>query len=184
LPFFTTWNNNNIAPAIATCLENPDLIQFRSMAKYFTYNDQEISVGDTIRVHFKISEDEGKIQTQAFEGLVIGIDNRESNKSVTVRKIASDNIGVERIFPLQSPYVISLELKRKGDVRRAKLNYLRGRVGRGATKVKESFENAATQVPDVAPKTVSTKGAPRTQAAKAAAKAVPKTAVKTAPKAK
>src|SRR3989338_8220680 len=104
------------------------------MAKYFTYNDQEISVGDTIRVHVKISEEDGKIQTQAFEGLVIGVDNRESNKSVTVRKIASDNIGVERIFPLQSPYVIKLELKRKGDVRRAKLNYLRKRVGRGATK--------------------------------------------------
>ena len=154
------------------------------MAKYFTYNDQEISVGDTIRVHFKISEEDGKIQTQAFEGLVIGVDNRESNKSVTVRKIASDNIGVERIFPLQSPYVIKLELKRKGDVRRAKLNYLRGRVGRGATKVKESFENATTVAPVVAPKTASTKGAPRTKAAKAAAKTAPKTAVKTASKTK
>lgn len=136
------------------------------MAKYFTYNDQQISVGDTIRVHFKISEEEGKIQTQAFEGLVIGVDNRESNKSVTVRKIASDNIGVERIFPLQSPYVIKLELKRKGDVRRAKLNYLRKRVGRGATKVKESFDNAETVAP-VITSTVVSKGAPRTKTAKA-----------------
>lgn len=135
------------------------------MAKYFTYNDQQISVGDTIRVHFKISEEEGKIQTQAFEGLVIGVDNRESNKSVTVRKIASDNIGVERIFPLQSPYVIKLELKRKGDVRRAKLNYLRKRVGRGATKVKESFDNAETIAP-VITSTVVSKGAPKTKAVK------------------
>lgn len=136
------------------------------MAKYFTYNDQQISVGDTIRVHFKISEEDGKIQTQAFEGLVIGVDNRESNKSVTVRKIASDNIGVERIFPLQSPYVVKLELKRKGDVRRAKLNYLRKRVGRGATKVKESFDNAETVAP-VITSTVASKGAPRTKTAKA-----------------
>ena len=109
------------------------------MAKYFTYNDQSISVGDTIRVHFRISEDEGKIQTQAFEGIVIGVDNRESNKSVTVRKMASDNVGVERIFPLDSPYVINLELKRAGDVRRSKLGYLRARIGHGATKVKEAF---------------------------------------------
>lgn len=155
------------------------------MAKYFTYNNQEISVGDTIRVHMKISEEDGKIQTQAFEGLVIGVDNRESNKSVTVRKIASDNIGVERIFPLQSPYVVNLELKRKGDVRRAKLGYLRGRVGRGATKVKESFDNVETVAPGTTQKTVSTKGAPRTQAAKAAAKtAATKSSAKVAPKTK
>ena len=146
------------------------------MAKYFTYNDQHISVGDTIRVHVKISEEDGKIQTQAFEGLVIGVDNRESNKSVTVRKIASDNIGVERIFPLQSPYVIKLELKRKGDVRRAKLNYLRKRVGRGATKVKESFDNAKTVAPVVTSNVVS-KGAPRTKTAKAKSSPA-KTAIK------
>lgn len=117
------------------------------MAKYFTLNNQDFSVGDTVRVHFKIGEDDGKIQTQAFEGIIIAVDGRESNKSVTVRKIGADSIGVERIFPLNSPAVVKLELKRKGDVRRAKLSYLRARVGRGATKVKESFDGAETSAP-------------------------------------
>lgn len=115
------------------------------MAKYFTYNDQVVSVGDTVRVHVKIGEDDGKIQTQAFEGIVIAVDGRESNKAFIVRKIAVDNIGVERIFPVGSPSIIKLEIKRKGDVRRAKLNYLRKRIGHGATKVKESFDNATSQ---------------------------------------
>lgn len=113
------------------------------MAKYFTDNNQSYSVGDTVRVLVKIGEDEGKIQTQAFEGIIIAVDGRESNKSFTVRKIAADNVGVERIFPLQSPFVVKIELKRKGDVRRAKLTYLRGRIGHGATKVRERFDSAS-----------------------------------------
>lgn len=113
------------------------------MAKYMKYNDQEVSVGDTVRVYVKISEEDGKIQTQAFEGIVIAIDGRESNKSFTVRKLAVDNIGVERIFPVGSPYIVKFELKKKGDVRRAKLNYLRARVGKQASKVRELFDKVA-----------------------------------------
>lgn len=115
------------------------------MAKYFTYNDQQVSVGDTVRVHVKIGEEDGKIQTQAYEGIVIAVDGRESNKSFTVRKLAADGVGVERIFPVESPSLIKFEIKRKGDVRRAKLNYLRTRIGHGATKVKESFDGASTK---------------------------------------
>jgi len=97
--------------------------------------DQSISVGDTIRVHqkFKVGE---KTQSQVFEGLVIGIKGRGDNKSFTVRKIASDAIGVEKIWPVNSPNITKVTLKKTGNTRRAKLYYLRDRIGKEALKVK------------------------------------------------
>lgn len=110
------------------------------MAKYFTYQGKSISVGDVVRVHQKIQEDTEKFRIQIFEGIIIAVNNREKNKSIVVRKMAVGSIGVERIFPVESPNVTKIEVKEKGDVRRAKLFYLRGRVGKKAMKVKRKSE--------------------------------------------
>jgi large subunit ribosomal protein L19 len=90
--------------------------------------------GDTVRVHHRIREGE-KERTQIFEGVVIKIKNCGHRTSFTVRKI-SYGIGVEKIFPLHSPVVEKVELKQQGKVRRAKLYYLRDKIGKAA-KIKE-----------------------------------------------
>jgi large subunit ribosomal protein L19 len=106
------------------------------MAQDFTFGEKLIHVGDTVRVHQEIVEGDKK-RIQVFEGVVIAIKNRGQGKSFTVRKIASGGVGVEKIYPVMMPGIKKIEVKRKGDVKRAKLYYLRDRVGRGATKVKE-----------------------------------------------
>lgn len=93
-----------------------------------------IEPGDTVRVHQRITEGEGKEQrtrTQVFEGIVIGRRGRAINDMLTVRRVTYGT-AVERIFPVHSPTVEKIEVIRKGDVRRAKLYYLRDRVGRAA----------------------------------------------------
>jgi len=92
--------------------------------------------GDTVRVHYRIVEGE-KTRTQPFDGVVISKKGEGMSKTFMVRKIGTDGIGVERIFPLHSPNIQKLEVIKHGKSRRAKLYYLRGRVGRAATKVKE-----------------------------------------------
>jgi large subunit ribosomal protein L19 len=87
--------------------------------------------GDLIRVEF-ISLGEKKEKATVFEGIVMGIRGREENKSFTVRRIGAGGIGVERIFPMHSPLITKITVKRRGNVRRAKLNYLRKRIGRAA----------------------------------------------------
>jgi len=90
--------------------------------------------GDTVRVHFKIIE--GKTaRVQAYEGLVICFKNAGIGRTFTVRK-NSYGVGVERVFPVNSPRVQKVEVLRPGKVRRAKLYYIRGKVGK-ASKVKE-----------------------------------------------
>jgi len=106
------------------------------MAKFFTHQDQEISVGDTIKVHQEILEGEKK-RIQIFEGIVIAIKNRGTGQSFTVRKIGANSIGVEKIFPVALPSIVKIEVKRTGKVRRSKLYFLRERIGKRATKVKE-----------------------------------------------
>ena len=96
----------------------------------------EFSPGDTIVVQVKVREGERE-RLQAFEGVVIAKRNRGLNSSFTVRKI-SHGEGVERVFQTYSPVVDSVELKRRGDVRRAKLYYLRGRTGKAA-RIKEKI---------------------------------------------
>jgi len=96
----------------------------------------EFSPGDTIVVQVKVREGERE-RLQAFEGVVIAKRNRGLNSSFTVRKI-SHGEGVERVFQTYSPVVDSLKVKRRGDVRRAKLYYLRGRTGKGA-RIKEKI---------------------------------------------
>lgn len=90
----------------------------------------EFTPGDTIKVFFKIIEGE-KERTQPFEGVVIAIRGENNRQSVTVRKV-SYSVGVERTFPLHSPRVEKIEIKKGGRVRRAKLYYLRDRIGKSA----------------------------------------------------
>jgi len=113
------------------------------MAQYFNYKDTEVGIGDTVRVHTEIVEGK-KTRIQIFEGIVIAIKNRGNGKSFTVRKIAAGGIGVEKIFPVLMPAIKKVEVKRKGKVRRAKLYYLRNRVGKRAIKVKEKETNSKT----------------------------------------
>ena len=94
----------------------------------------EFRVGDTVKVYAKIKEG-NRERTQAFEGTVIKRQNGGARETFTVRK-NSNGIGVEKTWPLHSPSVDNVEVVRKGKVRRAKLNYLRDRVGKSA-KVKE-----------------------------------------------
>ena len=103
-------------------------------------NLPEFSPGDTLRVNVKVTEGTRE-RIQAFEGVCIARKNRGLNSSFTVRKI-SYNEGVERIFPLYSPRIDSIELVRRGDVRRAKLYYLRGRRGKSA-RISEKTTGAA-----------------------------------------
>ncbi len=99
------------------------------------------NVGDTVRVHTKVVEGD-KERIQVFSGVVIGRRGRGLNETFTVRRISYGE-GVERVFPLHSPRVEKIEVERKGEVRRAKLTYLRKRLGKGATLVREKEEKTA-----------------------------------------
>lgn len=124
------------------------------MANQAIHNSTTFHVGDTIRVHYKLIEKEkvaGKAKretkeeirerVQVFEGIVISIRGSGENRSFVVRRIGADSIGIERIFPLASPWIAKINVKKKGQVRRAKLYYLRGRIGRGGQKIKEKTVN-------------------------------------------
>ena len=97
----------------------------------------EIYVGDTVKVGVKITEG-NKERVQPYEGVVIAKRNGGLNQTITVRRIFQ-GIGVEKVFMLHSPQVASLKVERRGKVRRAKLFYLRDRVGK-ATRVKQRFD--------------------------------------------
>lgn len=110
------------------------------MANSAIFNEITFNVGDLIRVHQRIVEKEKKggktkkdqkVEThervQVFEGVVLAIRNKDENKSFVVRRIGSGGIGIERIFPLFSPWINKIEVKKKGDVRRSKLYYLRNK---------------------------------------------------------
>jgi len=96
----------------------------------------EFAPGDTIVVQVRVKEGERE-RLQAFEGVVIAKRNRGLNSAFTVRKI-SHGEGVERVFQTHSPLIASVKVKRRGDVRRAKLYYLRGRTGKAA-RIKEKL---------------------------------------------
>jgi large subunit ribosomal protein L19 len=93
------------------------------------------NVGDTIRVHYKVIEGDRE-RIQPFEGIVIKKSGSGLRETFTVRRV-SYGVGVERTFPLHSPRIEKIEVIRRGKVRRAKLYYLRKRVGKAATKIKE-----------------------------------------------
>ena len=95
-----------------------------------------VQVGDTVRVHVKVKEG-SRERIQVFEGTVIAKKHGGIGETITVRRI-SYGVGVEKVFPIHSPSIATIEVVRGGAVRRAKLYYLRGRVGKGA-KVKEKL---------------------------------------------
>ncbi len=99
----------------------------------------DIYVGDTVRVGVRIREGE-KERVQPYEGTVIAMRNGGINETITVRKIFQ-GVGVERVFLLHSPLVEGIKIIRRGKVRRAKLYYLRDRVGK-ATRVKQRFDRS------------------------------------------
>lgn len=115
------------------------------------WSDIALHVGDTLRVHYKLIEkekiagktkrevkEETRERTQVFEGILIAIKGSGINSMLTVRRIGAGAVGVERIFPLQSPWIKKIEVKKSGQVRRAKLYYLRGRTGKSAVTINEA----------------------------------------------
>jgi large subunit ribosomal protein L19 len=124
-------------------------------------------VGDSVRVHTKVVEGD-KERIQIFSGVVIGRRRHGLNCTFTVRRISYGE-GVERVFPLHSPRIDKVEVERKGSVRRAKLTYLRQRIGKGATLVKEKEGRVPAKTRAAAPAPV-----PAAETAPAAAAATPK----------
>jgi large subunit ribosomal protein L19 len=113
-------------------------------------NRPEVEPGFTVRVHQKVQEGD-KERVQIFEGLVIGVHRGHSptDHNFTVRRIAS-GVGVERVFPMHSPLIEKIEVKKVANVRRAKLNFLRGRSGRSAA-LNERFTSAEEFQTAIAP---------------------------------
>jgi large subunit ribosomal protein L19 len=118
-------------------------------SEQFRKDQANFSVGDTVRVHTKVIEAD-KERIQIFSGVVIGRRGRGLNETFTVRRISYGE-GVERVFPLHSPRIEKIEVERQGSVRRAKLTYLRKRIGKGATMVRE--KEVHTTEPTPAPTT-------------------------------
>ncbi len=104
-------------------------------SEQFRKTPADFAVGDSVRVHTNVVEGD-KDRIQIFSGVVIGRRGRGLNETFTVRRISYGE-GVERVFPVHSPRIVNVEVERQGHVRRAKLTYLRERVGKGATTVKE-----------------------------------------------
>ena len=111
-------------------------------AEQIKENVEDFRIGDTVKVHFKIIEGTTE-RVQIFEGIVIAKNNSGIRKTFTVRKI-SYNVGVERIFPIHSPRIERVEVVRRGRIRRAKLYYLRDRIGKAA-KVRELIRKKQPQ---------------------------------------
>ncbi|HOW68410.1 MAG TPA: 50S ribosomal protein L19 [Candidatus Paceibacterota bacterium] len=110
-------------------------------SEFFRKEPVNFGVGDTVRVHTKVVEGD-KERIQVFTGVVMARRGHGLNETFTVRRISYGE-GVERVFPLHSPRVEKIEVERQGAVRRAKLTYLRHRVGKGATAVKEKARSSA-----------------------------------------
>jgi len=96
------------------------------MSLSFTLQDQTYSVGDTLKVNYKIKEKD-KERVQAFDGILLAVRGRGDSKSIIVQKTAADSVQVERIFPINSPWIDSIKKMRsaKSKIRRSKLYYLR-----------------------------------------------------------
>lgn len=119
-------------------------------SEQFRKDATDFGVGDSVKVHTKVVEGD-KERIQVFAGVVIGKRGRGLNETFTVRRISYGE-GVERVFPLHSPRVDKIEVERSGSVRRAKLTYLRKRIGKGATLVKEKQVKTKATTPQAAQK--------------------------------
>ena len=135
-------------------------LQDKIESEQYRKDAAKFNVGDSVKVHTKVVEGD-KERIQIFAGVVIGRRGHGLNETFTVRRISYGE-GVERVFPLHSPRVDRVEVERQGSVRRAKLTYLRNRLGKGATLVKEKETRGGAT-------TRATKAATAKAAAKAAA---------------
>ena len=117
-------------------------LQLKIESAQFRKDNAKFNVGDSVKVHTKVVEGD-KERIQIFAGIVIGKRGTGLNETFCVRRISYGE-GVERIFPYHSPRVDKIEVERHGAVRRAKLTYLRKRIGKGATLVKEMEKKAKT----------------------------------------
>jgi large subunit ribosomal protein L19 len=128
-------------------------LQDKIEMEQYRKDDAKFAVGDSVKVHTKVVEGD-KERIQIFAGVVIGKRGTGLNETFTVRRI-SHGEGVERVFPLHSPRVDKVEVERHGAVRRAKLTYLRHRIGKGATLVPEraTLKAAPAAKPETAVKT-------------------------------
>src|ERR1700734_31736 len=115
-------------------------LQKKIESEQFRKDNAQFGVGDSVKVHTKVIEGD-KERIQIFSGVVIGKRGTGLNETFSVRRISYGE-GVERVFPLHSPRVDKIEVERHGQVRRAKLTYLRKRLGQGATLVNEKQEKA------------------------------------------
>jgi large subunit ribosomal protein L19 len=115
-------------------------LQEKIESEQYRKDDAKFGVGDSVKVHTKVVEGD-KERIQIFAGVVIGRRGHGLNETFSVRRISYGE-GVERVFPLHSPRVDKIEVERHGQVRRAKLTYLRKRLGKGATLVNEKQEKA------------------------------------------
>lgn len=121
----------------------------QELEKEFIRNDiPSFSQGDTVCVWVKVIEEGSRERLQAFEGVVIAVKNRGVNSSFTVRKV-SHGEGVERVFQTHSTSIGSIEVKRRGKVRRAKLYYLRDLAGR-ASRIREDLSKAKKEADNAA----------------------------------
>src|SRR5580693_270329 len=113
-------------------------LQEKIESEQYRKETAKFAVGDSVKVHTKVVEGD-KERIQIFSGVVMGRRGHGLNETFTVRRISYGE-GVERVFPLNSPRVDKIEVERHGAVRRAKLTYLRKRLGKGATLVREREE--------------------------------------------
>jgi large subunit ribosomal protein L19 len=114
-----------------------NLLQFAESQLNPKSSHPEFKAGDTVNIHYKIKEGD-KERVQQFTGVVLQRRGHDSVASFTVRKM-SNGVGVERIFPLHSPFIEKIELKKKGVVRRARIFYLRGLTGKKA-RIQEKIQ--------------------------------------------
>ena len=137
------------------------------MANQIKWQDKiEFCVGDTIKVSQTIKEGD-KTRIQAFQGIVIAIRGDGQGKNFIVRKIAVGGVGVEKIYPVNTPTVTGIEIIKKGKVRRAKLYYLRNLLGKKATKIKDVFvRKGQVATVDVPIETAKSEGAVKAETAK------------------
>lgn len=110
------------------------------MAISTTIKDTLVHSGDIVRVHQRIKEEEDKERIQVFEGMVIKIRGRGADRTFTVRKISAAGVGVEKIYPVESPWIAKVEVKKKGEVRRAKLYYVRYKSARAVAQITQTAQ--------------------------------------------
>lgn len=95
------------------------------MSYSITIKGTKVKVGDTVKINYKFKEG-NKEKTQVFQGILMAVKGKGNNKMILVRKVTKDNLGVERIFPLVSPYLAKVSLEKKGKTRRGKIYFIRG----------------------------------------------------------